>query len=284
MGVITKGLVSDERTITAEELSQLPHSNLLDLETLLPRLASPDSRRTLKWHPEREALTDGDSIYPLKNGMPLLLPERLLDCFTDRLSVPFSNNHDSFMQYFLLASIKQAGEINAAYDNIHYQRHLYRMRKACHACSGYVLDVGCDDPEIGAGLLPEGSYYIGLDPFCPQSDKFRLVGVGEFLPFQDASFDAVIYNTSLDHILDWRHSLDEAKRILIPGGRLIISTLIWIDQACLIPDAVHFHHFREYEITGALSDFYIEETWRYDYKGDRHRYGLYLSAKKPMES
>ena len=47
-------------------------------------------------------------------------------------------------------------------------------------------------------------------------------------------------------------------------------------------DAVHFHHFREYEIINSLSrDFSIEKIQRFkDPKSQNHRYGLYLLASK----
>lgn len=268
--------------IAVSDLTKLPHAQIEELDALLPKLASPDSGKEVTWGEGSETLTDGAHHYPLLEGMPLLLPERLHSFFLDRLSVPFDTGYDAFMQYFLLSSIKQSGEINASSDDVHYRRHLYRMREACKLCSGAVLDIGCDNPVIGASLLPDGSTYTGLDPFCLNRDSFRLIGTGEFLPFKAQSFDAVLYNTSLDHMLDWRSSLDEAKRVLVPGGRLVISTLVWDKRATLITDLVHFHHFREYEILGALVGFEIDQIWRHDYKGDDHRYGLYLSAiKKP---
>jgi hypothetical protein len=68
--------------------------------------------------------------------------------------------------------------------------------------------------------------------------------------------------------------------VLKAGGQLIIATLVWTAQADLLGDAVHFHHFRDYEIFGALSAFAIEDVARYDYKGNTHRHGLYVRALK----
>jgi SAM-dependent methyltransferase len=90
----------------------------------------------------------------------------------------------------------------------------------------------------------------------------------------------VVFNTSLDHIFDWRRAIDEARRVLVPGGCLYISTLIWTDRADLVTDAVHFHHFRDYEIFGVLGDWELVDERRYDYKGASHRHGLYLAARK----
>lgn len=272
-------LLLETRTVTPADLAVRPHAQPASLDELLPLLASPDSGRPLAVAAS-SALTDGEHEYPRRGEALLLLPARLHAYFTDRLVVPPSAADDAFMQYFLLASIKQSGEINAAPDNVHYQRHLFRLQEFCKNASGLVLDVGCDDAELGASLLPPAARYAGIDPFCMRTAPFRLIGVGEYLPFQDGTVDGVLFNTSLDHILDWRRALEEAHRVLKPGGMLYLCTIIWTARADLMTDTVHFHHFRDYEILGALDRFTIEATRRYDYKGDNHRHGLYLSARK----
>ncbi|MES2984409.1 MAG: methyltransferase domain-containing protein [Pseudomonadota bacterium] len=271
-------VIEDTRTVSVADLARAAHAARLSLAQTLPLLASPDSGKPLTQ--TASGLNDGDHDYPLRSEVPLLLPTRLHHAFTDRLQVPFALDYDAFMQYFLLASIKQSGEINAAPDNIHYQRHLFRLRTLCAQAHGSVLDIGCDDPLIGASLLPPTASYIGLDPFCIRTEPFRLIGVGEYLPFADAALDNALFNTSLDHIMDWRRGLREAHRVIKPGGSLYLCSLVWTHNADLMSDAVHFHHFRESELIDALAGMTIEETTRYDYKGDPHRYGLYLRATK----
>jgi SAM-dependent methyltransferase len=273
-------LRTETRTVSVAELVAAPHARPLSIVEALPLLMSPDSGKALSLKEPPDGVTDGTHHYPMRGAAPLLLPVRLHESFTDRLSVPYRLDYDAFMQYFLLASIKQSGEINAAPANLHFQRHLFRLKRFCQSLAGLVLDVGCDDPVIGTALLPPVTRYIGLDPFCLRQEPFRLIGVGEYLPLQEATVDAVLFNTSLDHILDWRRALDEAWRVLKPGGTLILSTIVWTDRADLLADAVHFHHFREFELLAALEGMTILATERYDYKGDAHRYGLYLSARK----
>lgn len=278
----------DIRTVSAATLLAAPHAAAATLNEILPLLASPDSGLKLRRDDATAlpiALTDDVTRYPLRGDAPLLLPVRLHEYFTDRLMVPLAFNHDAFLQYFLLASIKQSGEINASADNVHYQRHLFRLHEFCRNAKGLVLDVGCDDPGLGAALLPPSVRYVGLDPFCQRTTPFRLIGVGEYLPFGDATLDGVLFNTSLDHILDWRRALAEAWRVLVPGGRLYLCTLLWTARADLVTDAVHFHHFRSADIFGAMADgFTIESAQRYGYKDDQHRHGLYLCARKGLAS
>ena len=282
---------SCEQILCRDDVVKNSSANLQTLDDFLQLIASPDSGFPVSHVSDADILVDPEgNSYPLRgNGkLPLLIPVRLQSHYTDRLRIGEVDVVDAQLQYFYLSQVKQAGvvsEINASADDVHYQRHLFRMKQFLATAKGLVLDVGCDDPDIGRGLLPEGGKYVGLDPFCKRESPFRIIGFGENLPFCDATFNAVVFNTSLDHILDWRRALNEAYRVLVPGGELYLSTLIWTDRADLVSDAVHFHHFRNYEIFGALKDcglFPISER-RYDYKGATHRHGLYVSARKPSQ-
>lgn len=272
-------LIKDERVLTVEQLQDQPYAKILSLAEIVPFLASPDTGGPLLIQDDQSGLTDGIHSYPVIRGTPILYPANIAEAFLGG-GLELKYYDDSRLQYFLLSQIKQRGEINAASTNVHYQRHLFRMQEFVATCRGLVLDVGCDDVEISAALFNEDCRYIGLDPFSNSKSSFRVVGVGECLPIRDESIDNVVFNTSLDHILDYHQALEEARRVLKPGGCLYISTLIWSEDASLLTDAVHFHHFREYEILGALSSMRIGRANRYRYKDDRHRYGLYLSAFK----
>lgn len=277
--------VRDERTLSRTNALLSPHADFSPWPEILSKLASPDSGRPLYLDDNSGLLVDNvGNRYPYRGALPLLIPARLQDYFSDFLSVPLGAADDAFWQYFLLSSIKQsglAGAINAPSDDMHYQRHLFRMREFLQNARGLVLDVGCDDPQVGAGLLPASARFVGLDPFCRRPEPFRVIGFAEYLPFLDQVLDNVVFNTSLDHILDWRRAVHEAVRVLVPGGTLYVSTLVWNQSADLVTDAVHFHHFREYEIFGALSGMEITQERHYDYKGNSHRHGLYLALKKP---
>jgi SAM-dependent methyltransferase len=272
-------LIKEERVLTVAQLQGQPHAKILSLADIERFLASPDTGAALRIQEDQSGLTDGVHSYPIIHGTPILYPENIAEAFLGG-GLELKYYDDSRMQYFLLSQIKQRGEINAASTNVHYQRHLFRMKEFVATCRGLVLDVGCDDVEISASLFNEECRYIGLDPFANSKSSFRVIGVGECLPIRDESIDNVVFNTSLDHILDYHQALEEARRVLKPSGTIYISTLVWSERASLLNDAVHFHHFREYEILGALSSMRIGRANRYRYKDDRHRYGLYLSAFK----
>ncbi len=95
-----------------------------------------------------------------------------------------------------------------------------------HARSGTVLDVGCGPLRLPAylqHLKAAGAEIIGLDPIDSHDfDGFRIVGNSEFMPLPAASIDTIIFATSLDHVVDLGTTLSEARRVIRPGGVLIV--------------------------------------------------------------
>ena len=55
-----------------------------------------------------------------------------------------------------------------------------------------------------------------------QRDFAFVQGLGEYLPFPDASFDRVLFATSLDHMLVPQRAISEAQRVVRPDGRVIV--------------------------------------------------------------
>lgn len=258
---------------------------LLALDDVLPLLASPDTGQPLELNADQTALVNAGESFPVWTGVPVLYP-RVAHPFVNShgVAIPFRRYDDPILQYLLISSIKQNhGFPNTEHSNVWYRRHMYRARELLRSCAGIALDIGCEDPTISRLMFPESVRYIGLDPLPSDSSRFRLVGLSEFLPFRAASLDAVSFMTSLDHVLDYHRAIDEATRVLKPGGSLYVASLIWRQRAELLGDHYHFHHFREYELYGALSGYRIVEEHWYTWKDDRHRFGVYLRAAKPRQ-
>jgi len=86
--------------------------------------------------------------------------------------------------------------------------------------AGRVLDVGCGPQELPSY---SGGEFFGIDPLAGGPRSFAFVqGIAEYLPFRDASFDRVLFATSLDHMLSPRRAIAEARRVLTQDGRLCI--------------------------------------------------------------
>lgn len=97
-----------------------------------------------------------------------------------------------------------------------------------------VVEVGCGTGPVSRFLatLPGVARVTGVDPsplFVKRARELAgdaavdfTVGDGRELEFADASFDAVVFHTSLCHMPDCERALAEAFRILRPGGRLAV--------------------------------------------------------------
>jgi SAM-dependent methyltransferase len=98
------------------------------------------------------------------------------------------------------------------------------LRELLQAVTGRVLDLG-GGSGVARGYLRDDVVYVNLEPSpewpAPAAGAFVL-GVGEQLPFADGSFDAVLSLWSLNHAADPAAVVAEARRVLRPGGRLIM--------------------------------------------------------------
>ena len=80
--------------------------------------------------------------------------------------------------------------------------------------------------DIGCGYTPYKKFfdchYVGTDPL--ESIHPDIVCQAWKIPVDNNSFDGVILNQSLEHISDIKQTIAEIKRILKPGGLLIVTT------------------------------------------------------------
>lgn len=89
--------------------------------------------------------------------------------------------------------------------------------------AGTVLDVGCGPGRFRHHFDAERVRYVGLDPIIhlPEVRDFPFVrGLAEYLPFKARTFTDIVVLAALDHFRDLDRFLGEARRVLVPGGRL----------------------------------------------------------------
>jgi len=102
-----------------------------------------------------------------------------------------------------------------------------------------VVDIGCGDGTATAvamarcqGTAGAQVSLIGLDWSWAALEVARRRGVrvarasitGSGLPLASGSVDVVIMSELIEHLVDTDVALDEAARVLVPGGRLLLST------------------------------------------------------------
>ena len=97
-----------------------------------------------------------------------------------------------------------------------------------------ILDVGCGDgaAAVLAAQRNPGHRVIGLDWSAGSLGRARRLGLtvvrggvdAPGLPFAAESADVVIMSELIEHLVDTDAALDEAFRVLKPGGSLLMST------------------------------------------------------------
>jgi SAM-dependent methyltransferase len=91
--------------------------------------------------------------------------------------------------------------------------------------TGEVLDVGCGRKPYRA-FVP-ARHYVGLDLDTPELRELGgadLFYAGGKFPVADESFDAVLCSQVLEHIFAPTEFLAEIRRVLRPGGVLLLTT------------------------------------------------------------
>jgi SAM-dependent methyltransferase len=96
-----------------------------------------------------------------------------------------------------------------------------------------VLDLGCGDGRFTQEIARMGAAPIGVDVAQAALDRasgghpdldFRLAPIDGPLPFDDVAFDVVWTSEVIEHVADTARWLSEVRRVLVPRGRLLLTT------------------------------------------------------------
>ena len=123
--------------------------------------------------------------------------------------------------------IPHPGDSTASEQNVQY-----RTGKIAEYVHGRWLDSGCADGGYSEGLFRVGAQQVtgvDVDPGRVASAVARGLEGAEFhtidgaqLSFEDDSFDGAFVNEVMEHVQDEAAVLSELRRVLRPGGHLIV--------------------------------------------------------------
>lgn len=144
-----------------------------------------------------------------------------------------TGSHQEFFQYYAQQSLSPhtLARFRAARDT------LLRIHGGDIGPAGLdVLDVGCGAGAQAVFWTERGHRYHGLDINEPLIQLAREraaehglaarfdVGTATILPCESGSVDICLLPELLEHVADWRGCVDEAVRVMRPGGLLYINT------------------------------------------------------------
>jgi len=126
-----------------------------------------------------------------------------------------------------------------------------------------VLDAGCGSGPLSAALRAKGAIVTGFDSSSAMVELARqrlgenaalhVADLSQPLPFADGAFDDVVVSLVLHYLEDWTAPLAELRRVLKPGGRLILSVNHPTMYKLMYPSADYFaitQYSEEYTFNG----------------------------------
>ena len=107
-----------------------------------------------------------------------------------------------------------------------------------------ILIVGCGDGGSGLGQLLNNENLRFVDTDIYLSSRAQVIADGHDLPFKDTTFDAVICQAVLEHVLDPHRCVSEMHRVLKVGG------FVYAETPFLYPVHMKAHDFTRFTLGG----------------------------------
>jgi SAM-dependent methyltransferase len=115
-----------------------------------------------------------------------------------------------------------------------------------NASPGKTLDIGSNDGPHAVHFPNR----VAMDVF--PGSRVNVVGDAHHLPFSANCFDVVLLAEVLEHLVAPQQALDECRRVLRPGGRLVLSTRFMFP----LHESPHdYFRFTRYGLAMLLSTF-----------------------------
>ena len=171
-----------------------------------------------------------------------------------------------------------------------------------------ILEIGCGSGNMLVRAGVRGSFPVGLDLSMQALTFVRsrlneaedkrdgikgfacIQSIGETLPLSTGSFDCVIVSEVIEHLDAPQASMEEASRVLRPGGRLLVTTpnyrslwplLEWaVDRMNMAPKMAGEQHISKFHPAG-LRDLINSSGLQVSYSGTIYALSPFMSLVSP---
>ena len=216
------------------------------------------------------------------DAYPLSWLARERDLHMDMLREPGIRSEAHIARYSLAASLVRPG------DTV--------LDAACGMGYGAHVLAGAGRPArvIGIDASPAAVEYASVNfarahdaPDLRPGVEFRTGDIVDLAAIEDRSVDLVASFETLEHIAHPERFLDEVRRVLRPGGRLVVSVPNrWVDESGTDPNPHHLHVYDWASLVRQVgSRFVLERAYAQNADGGVHRTGLTPSlTETPLDA
>lgn len=107
---------------------------------------------------------------------------------------------------------------------LHYKAYHFDLFNAFDKyASGDTLDIGCGNKPYEKKLSGLVNRYVGCDIVQSNLNKVDIITPADNIPLESNTFDTIISTQTIEHVENHQGLVDEAFRLLKPGGHFILS-------------------------------------------------------------
>ena len=185
------------------------------------KLLCPSTKGKLKQNGDYlESVINPDIHYPIIDGIPILIDNEKsifsIDDFVKRKNTTFDLKENNLKKLVRL-SIPKISNNTKAKENYDKLLSLLPANSKILVIGGSIKGEGMDSLYSNESFEIVGSD-VSFGPYA------KIISDAHDLPFEDETFDCVIIQAVLEHVLEPQHCVSEVRRVLRPSGIVYAET------------------------------------------------------------